>query len=354
MPEFHKILIVWYQQNMRALPWRAKNDPYFVWVSEIILQQTRVDQGTSYFLQFIEKFPDVKSLASAGENEVLKVWQGLGYYSRARNMHIAARQIINEFNGRFPENIINIKKLKGIGDYTSAAIASIAFGLPYAAIDGNVYRVLSRIFGIDTPIDSTQGKKEFDVLATELLDRVNPGMFNEALMEFGALQCTPRNPGCDSCPFQSRCLAFLTNETAKFPVKSKKTKVKNRFFNYLFIKHEGYIHLEKRETNDIWRNLYQFPMIESENALTVGELISHAEFISMFKENKITVGASGPGIIHLLSHQKLHVQFIEITIQKPGVNPAWIKVLSDQLHRYPVPKVIDNYLSGNERNILMD
>jgi len=354
MIEFHKILIVWYQQNQRALPWRTKNDPYFVWVSEIILQQTRVNQGTSYFLRFIEKFPDVKALASADENEVLKLWQGLGYYSRARNMHFAARQIINEFNGRFPDNIINIKKLKGIGDYTSAAIASIAFGLPYAAIDGNVYRVLSRIFGIDTPIDSTQGKKEFKNLATELLDRVNPGIFNEALMEFGALHCTPRNPGCDFCPFRDRCLAFLTNETAKFPVKSKKTKIKNRFFNYMYIKHEEYIHLEKRETNDIWRNLYQLPMIESEKALTVGELINNEEFISIFKENQITVGALGPGIIHLLSHQKLHVQFIEITILKPGINPQWIKVLSDQIHQYPVPKVIYNYLSDDDRNILLE
>jgi len=346
MPKFHKILTVWYQQNKRDLPWRTKNDPYWVWISEIILQQTRVDQGTAYFLRFTERFPDVKTLADAPENEVLKLWQGLGYYSRARNMHVAARQIINEFNGSFPDTIINIEKLKGIGSYTAAAIASIAFGLPYAAIDGNVYRVLSRVFGIETPIDSTIGKREFSELANELLDRQNPSVFNEALMEFGALQCTPRNPDCQSCPFHDQCIAFNQNKIASLPFKSKKTKVKNRYFNYLFIRQEQHFYLEKREENDIWRNLYQFPLVESAKALNIEELLATKQFKSLFNENDITVDSISPEIIHVLTHQRLHVRFIEINIPKSKTSFPWIKVLPNEVHNFPIPKLIDNFLMG--------
>ncbi len=344
MPKFHKILTVWYQQNKRELPWRAKKDPYLVWVSEIILQQTRVDQGTAYFLRFIEQFPDVKTLAEAQENEVLKVWQGLGYYSRARNMHVAALQIMNEFNGLFPDTIINIEKLKGIGSYTAAAIASIAFDLPHAAIDGNVYRVLSRVFGIETAIDSTIGKREFRDLADELLDRQNPGLFNEALMEFGALQCTPQNPDCKKCPFQDQCIAFAHNIIGELPFKSKKTKVKNRFFNYMFIRQEEYFYLEKREENDIWRNLYQFPLIESAKTLTIEELLANEQFKSTFNGLEITIESISHEIIHVLTHQKLHVRFIEIFSAKPDVNLPWIKVHPKEVNDFPVPKLIDNFL----------
>ncbi len=344
MTNFHKILTVWYQQNKRDLPWRVKNDPYFVWVSEIILQQTRVDQGTAYFLRFIDRFPDVESLANAPENDVLKIWQGLGYYSRARNMHIAARQIMNEFNGLFPNTINNIEKLKGIGCYTASAIASIAFGLPYAAIDGNVYRVLSRVFGIETPIDTTMGKREFSDLANELLDRQNPAVFNEALMEFGALQCTPKNPDCNRCPFQNQCIAFAQNKIAKLPFKSKKTKVTNRFFNYLFIRQEDYFYLEKRVGNDIWRNLYQFPLIESTKALNIAELGLNEQFQSIFKGVEIVVDSISPEIIHVLTHQRLHVSFIEIMIPKSDISFPWIKVLPKEIHDYPIPKLIDNFL----------
>ena len=345
MPKFHKILTVWYQQNKRDLPWRTKNDPYWVWVSEIILQQTRVDQGTAYFLRFIDRFPDVNALASAPENEVLKVWQGLGYYSRARNMHIAARQIVNEFNGFFPDTIINIEKLKGIGSYTAAAIASIAFGLPYAVIDGNVYRVLSRVFGIETPIDTSTGKREFSELANLLLDRQNPAVFNEALMEFGALQCTPQNPDCNRCPFQDQCIAFTKNTIAILPVKSKKTKVKNRFFNYLFISQQEYFYIEKREENDIWRNLYQLPLIESAKALTIDELLTDKQFKSFFEGLEVVIHSLSPEIIHILTHQRLHVQFLKITIPESEISLPWLKVLPEEIHDYPVPKLIDNFLS---------
>ena len=346
MPEIHKILTVWYQQNKRDLPWRVKNDPYFVWVSEIILQQTRVDQGTAYYLRFIERFPDVKTLANAPENEVLKVWQGLGYYSRARNMHTAARQIMNEFNGIFPDTYINIVKLKGVGNYTAAAIASISFGLPYAAIDGNVYRVLSRVFGIDTPIDSTMGKQEFSNLANQLLDPKNPAVFNEAMMEFGALQCTPQNPDCNRCPLRDQCIAFARNEIANLPVKSKQTIVKNRFFNYLFIRQEEFFYLEKREENDIWRNLYQFPLIESQKALSIEELLTNEQFRSIFKGTEVSIDSVSPEIIHVLTHQRLHVRFIEITIPGTKTPFPWVKVLPNEVHDFPVPKPIDNFLTG--------
>jgi A/G-specific adenine glycosylase len=344
MPKFHKILTLWYQQNKRDLPWRTKNDPYSVWVSEIILQQTRVDQGTAYFLRFIERFPNVESLADAPENEVLRLWQGLGYYSRARNMHVAARQIISDFNGLFPDTIVNIRKLKGIGDYTSAAIASIAFGLPHAAIDGNVYRVLSRVFAIQTPIDSTMGKREFSNLANELLDRQNPGLFNEALMDFGALQCVAQNPDCSLCPFAEQCIAFSQNKIALLPFKSKKTKVRNRYFYYLFISEDKYFYLERRTLRDIWQNMYQFPLIESSVALTIQEVLKSDQFRSLFKDHEISIDSISAEIIHILTHQKLHVRFIEISCLKSDSSFPWIKVLPAQVSAYPIPKLIDNFL----------
>ena len=344
MPEFHKILTLWYQQNKRDLPWRENNEPYFVWVSEIILQQTRVDQGTAYFQRFIEKFPDVRSLADADENEVLKTWQGLGYYSRARNMHEAARQIMDEFNGLFPDTIVNIGKLKGIGVYTSAAIASIAFGLPHAAIDGNVYRVLSRVFGIETPIDSTMGKREFSSLANELLDRQNPGRFNEALMDFGATQCVAQNPDCRVCPFADQCLAFSHHKIALLPFKSKKTKVRNRYFNYLFITEEKHFFLERRMGRDIWQNMYQFPLIESSVDLTITEVLKSDQFRSLFKDHEISIDSISAEIIHILTHQRLHVRFIEINCVKSDSSFPWIKVLPAQISSYPIPKLIDNFL----------
>lgn len=347
MAEFHKILTLWYQENKRDLPWRRQNNPYMVWVSEIILQQTRIKQGMSYFNRFVQRFPDAQSLAEAPENEVLKLWQGLGYYSRARNMHIAAKQIIHEFDGVFPKSYPDIKRLKGVGQYTAAAIASIAFGLPYAAIDGNVYRVLSRIYGISDPIDSTKGQNTFSDLANQLLDPVNPALFNEALMDFGSLQCTPRNPNCLNCPFNNQCFAYGHDEITKLPVKSKKVKVTDRFFNYLYIRHSNYFYLEKREENDIWRNLYQLPLIESAKALTTEELFIDVRFNALFTGMEIAFDSVSPEIIHILSHQKLHVRFFEIVISKPQPGSNWISVHGDEISDYPVPKLIDNFLAGH-------
>ena len=350
MPEFHKILSNWYKQNKRDLPWRENNGPYFVWISEIILQQTRVDQGTDFFLRFVRRFPDIESLATAPEIEVLKVWQGLGYYSRARNIHVAARQIMNDLEGRFPDSYENIKKLKGVGDYTAAAIASISFGLPFAAVDGNVYRVLSRIYGIETPVDSTKGKKEFSHLAMQLIDEQNPGAFNEALMEFGALQCTPRNPTCNDCPFHHLCHASIHKKITSFPVKGNKIKIRHRFLNYYYLKHEQSIFLEKREASDIWQNLYQLPLIESSKALSPEELVNGEQFIAWFDKSTLIIDSISDEIIHLLSHQKLHVRFIEISLSQLQPNHKWIKILPQEIADYPIPKLIDNFLMEKSRN----
>jgi len=262
--DLSQILLDWYRNNQRDLPWRRTNDPYAIWLSEVILQQTRVEQGMPYWLRFIEDFPTVTDLANADEREVLRLWQGLGYYSRARNLHAAAKIVRDEYNGNFPNQYEQIRALKGIGDYTAAAISSFAFNLPHAVVDGNVYRFLSRIFAINTPIDSTNGKKEFFVLANELLDKSNPGTFNQSLMEFGAMQCKPSNPDCSVCPFNQYCQSFATNTVSEYPVKAKKTKTRNRYFDFIILSDEKNTLLQKREEKDIWQGLYQFPVIESE------------------------------------------------------------------------------------------
>ena len=349
-PIFHKILTDWYKQNLRDLPWRKNREPYFVWISEIILQQTRVDQGTSYFLRFIEKFPTVNSLAEAHEDEVLKLWQGLGYYSRARNIHFAAKQIQNDFKGEFPSTAYNIEKLKGVGKYTAAAIGSISFNLPMAAVDGNVYRVLSRVFGISTPIDSTQGKREFAELAQQLIDKKNPGTYNEALMEFGALQCVPQNPNCSRCPFVEQCIAYDQKTIKSLPVKSIKTKVRNRYFYYLYIKHKKSFYITQRKENDIWKNLYQLPLIETTEEILPEKIIIHQEFQQLFNTVDLAIDAITNPVTHLLSHQKLNVRFIEISVNNDLKHENWIKICEEDLVQYGVPKVIENFLVKKTEN----
>ena len=263
MKNLQETLLIWYAENHRDLPWRHHPTPYQVWISEVILQQTRVKQGLDYYLNFIERWPTVDKLAAASEEEVLKLWQGLGYYSRARNLHLCAKQIVAQYNSTFPSDYAKLKQLKGIGDYTAAAIASIAFGLPYAVTDGNVYRVLSRIFDIDTPINSKKGHDLFTRLADELLNLEYPGNHNQAMMEFGALQCTPKNPNCLHCPLQAQCLAFARQTVMQRPVKLAKTKVLTQYLNYLVFRLNDRIYLRKRSEKGIWRNLYDFPCIES-------------------------------------------------------------------------------------------
>jgi len=308
-------LIKWYKQNKRELPWREISDPYKIWISEIILQQTRVNQGFNYYIKFIERFPTVKRLADANEDEVLKYWQGLGYYTRARNLHKAAKQIVSNFNGVFPTQHADILKLAGIGDYTAAAICSFAYNQPYAVVDGNVYRVLSRLFGIDTAIDSSSGKKEFALLAQDLLSLSEPGLHNQAIMDFGAMQCTPASPDCEKCDLQSICQAFEKDKIAQLPVKYQKTKVKNRYFNYLYITFRDGTFLQKRTSKDIWQNLYEFPLIETDRLLSPEELIENEKFKSLFDGvNKVEILKTSNPMKHVLSHRVIFAQFISIQI----------------------------------------
>ena len=258
MNRFSETLIEWYGANGRDLPWRKTSDPYRIWISEIVLQQTRVAQGMDYFRRFMERFPDVTALAEAPEDEVMRCWQGLGYYSRARNLHEAARSM----NGRFPDTYQGVRALKGVGDYTAAAICSFAYQMPYAVVDGNAYRVLARYWGIDTPIDSTEGKKLFARLAQELLDPRRPALHNQAIMDFGALQCTPQSPACRKCPLADSCQALASGQVDRLPVKRHKTQVTERYFYYIYVRAGACTYLHKRQGADIWQNLYELPLLE--------------------------------------------------------------------------------------------
>lgn len=341
-----KTLVNWYQQNKRELPWRDITDPYKIWISEIILQQTRVNQGLSYYLRFVERFPTVSLLAEADEDEVLKFWQGLGYYSRARNLHKAAKQVINIFGGIFPTDYASVLSLSGIGSYTAAAICSFAYNLPYAVVDGNVYRVLSRLFAIETPIDSGKGKKEFEKVATQLLHNENAAEHNQAIMEFGALQCLPVSPQCDICPLGNNCLAGATGLVDKLPVKSKKMTINHRYFNYLHIEYAGYTFLQKRTAKDVWQNLYEFPLIESDKLLTVQELFEHESFNSLFENiDSINVLKITNPMKHVLSHRVINVQFITINISELNeVLKNLIQVSFSEIDKYPVSRLMEMFL----------
>lgn len=346
-PNFSNTLTDWYLDHRRSMPWRSTTDPYKIWISEILLQQTRVAQGLPYYLAFTEAFPSIFDLASASENEVLKLWQGLGYYSRARNLHHSAKYIANELNGDFPNTYQDLLTLKGVGDYTASAIASICFNEPTAVVDGNVFRVLSRIFGIATPINSTSGKKEFKALATKLIDSKNPSTHNQAIMEFGALQCKPRDPLCNTCPFSSSCIAFQQNRIKELPVKLKKNKVRTRHFNYLiFISDDHKTILQQRTGKGIWENLYEFPLIESEKEETPKDFAQNEDLKKLTKTNKITLYNEQP-IQHLLSHQKLLAKFWIIPTEKlPGkeFSKKYVVTKIAQLNNYPIPTLLEKFI----------
>lgn len=335
MSDFSLLIKDWYRQNHRKLPWRSSNDPYFIWLSEVILQQTRVEQGMNYYLKFTENYPTVTELAHADESSVLKDWQGLGYYSRARNLHAAAKYISNELNGNFPNNYKDLLSLKGVGEYTAAAISSIAFNEERAVVDGNVYRVLSRVFEISTPIDSTKGKKEFQELASELISSDNPGEHNQALMEIGAMICKPANPICNECPLGQICLARASNTFDQYPVKTKKIKVRDRYFHYFIFNDGGKTIVEKRNEKDIWQNMFQFPLIEGKKM----DLSRYGE-----------PDYSSDIIKHILSHQRIHTtfhhfNFIPETLEKSHQVIEWKKL--DEL---PIPRLIDKYLESHYPN----
>lgn len=346
MSDFSLQISDWYRRNKRALPWRETNNPYFIWLSEIILQQTRVDQGMSYYLKFIQNYPTIKDLALADEQKVLNDWQGLGYYSRARNLHFTAKYILENYNGKFPKTHAEIINLKGIGEYTAAAISSFSYGLHHAVLDGNVFRVLSRIFDIETPIDSPQGKKEFSALAQELLPVKNSATHNQAIMEFGALFCTPKNPDCINCEISVNCLAFQNKTIEKRPVKIGKIKIRKRFLNYFVLKNSTEIIISKRIENDIWKHLYEFPMIESDQELNDEQIVELTQ--KKYKKTPLKIIATKK---HILSHQHLFAKFIFLEIgDLKGIqlkkNEGLIQ--KSNIHDFPIPRMIDRFLLENE------
>lgn len=338
---FSQKILHWYNTCKRDLPWRATKDAYKIWLSEVILQQTRVVQGMPYYHRFLEAFPTVNDLANASGEKVLKLWQGLGYYSRARNLHATAKMVVDQYNGTFPNTFKELKCLKGIGDYTASAIASICFNVPEPVVDGNVYRVLARYFGVDLPINSTQGIKYFKQLAREVMDAENISNYNQGIMEFGAIQCTPKKPNCLLCPLNNSCVALKENKVDRLPVKENKTRIKNRYFNYLvFLDRDKNTVLEQRQGKGIWQNLYQFPLLEAEKILNLQELWKHLEKQSQFPVPADIVLHNPTPIIHKLSHQHLHTQFwIAQTKNVLKNSITWKKI-----NTFPVPVLIADFI----------
>ena len=340
--DFTNLLIEWYLQKKRDLPWRNTTNPYPIWLSEIILQQTRVAQGMPYFYAFLESFPTVKELAIADEQQVLKLWQGLGYYSRARNLHQTAQYIANELDGVFPNSYAGLIQLKGIGEYTAAAIASFAYNEPVPVVDGNVFRVVSRYFGIESDISTGKTKKEFTALAAELLPKEQPALFNQAIMEFGAMHCTPKNPDCENCIFNSSCVALQKGLVGQLPFKSKKIKIRKRYFKYIVLQDKkANTKIQQRTDKGIWHNLYEFPLFETtqeEGFETIAPLIKND---TDFGDSVVSIQEANPiSLIHKLSHQHLYIKFWKVTVNNTltdGVNP-------EQLRTFPFPIVIHNFI----------
>lgn len=330
MADFYLLIGDWYRLNYRALPWRESNNPYFIWLSEIIMQQTRIEQGTAYYLKFIDAYPTIQNLAAASEQDILNNWQGLGYYSRARNLHFTAKYIANNLNGQFPSTYDEILKLKGVGTYTAAAIASFAFNERRAVVDGNVYRFISRLFDVPTPIDSTQGKKEFQILADRLIEYANPGLHNQAMMEMGSLICTPK-PTCEACPVNVHCMALKNGTINERPVKTKKTKVRDRYFHYLVYSYNHKTIIVKRTEKDIWQNMYQFPLIESDSVQIPSEIDGELLFSSEVKK-------------HILSHQRIFAIFHHLKNKPKSLEKNYLEIRKEDIQNYPLPRIIDRYL----------
>ena len=343
MDFFSSKIIKWYSQHKRELPWRNTKDPYKIWLSEIILQQTQVKQGLPYYQKFVNTFPSVSELANANEEEVLKLWQGLGYYSRARNLHFAAKQIHQA--GFFPKEYKDIITLKGVGEYTAAAIASFAFKLPYAVVDGNVFRLLSRFYGIDTPIDTSKGKREFSEIAQTLLVKKEPDTHNQAIMEFGSQMCKPKQPNCNSCPLRDECVAFANNTTHLLPVKKGKVKVKTVFFEYFFFKMNGYTLVNKRADDGIWQNMYEFPLITTDELKNTEEILNHNQFESWVKGIDFSIESISE-FKHILSHRKINARFWEIKCQKTLPESTFKKIEIETIHKLAVSRLIEKFIQA--------
>lgn len=350
-PSFGSRLIEWYELNKRDLPWRNTHDPYRIWLSEVILQQTRVNQGMDYYLHMIERFPDVRALAEADEDEVLKYWQGLGYYSRARNLHAAAKEVLDRHDGEMPSSYDSLLKLKGIGEYTAAAIASFSEDSPHPVVDGNVYRFLARYLALSEPINTTKSRKLFTEAAFLLMDKQRPGLFNQAIMEFGALQCTPSLPDCNRCPFEGNCLARQEDKVAKYPVKPEKTKSQIRYFHYFHISLGQDTFISQRMGKDIWHKLYEFPLIETQQPATFEQLQQMEEFKTLFDRS----GASRfetriSDKKHILSHRILYVNVYQVEIrQTTEALSRFIRIREDEIEKYPVHRLMAGYIDGRGR-----
>jgi A/G-specific adenine glycosylase len=346
-------LIGWYQQHHRTLPWRETKDPYKIWLSEIILQQTRVAQGLPYYQRFVESYPTVYDLAAANEIAVLRMWQGLGYYTRARNLHACARTIVEQFQGKFPDNYKALLSLPGVGIYTAAAIASIAFKESVPVVDGNVYRVLARVFGIETAITSTKGKHIFNQLAQKLIPKIAPDIYNQAIMEFGAMQCTPLKPLCTTCIFKMDCIAFRTNKQNQLPTKEPKAKTKQRFFHYLCIQSEDQLLMKKRKLGDIWTGLYDFYLVEENEHRGFEQLDD--ELVQLIKKHQLYIKKIPTVYKHILTHRVLYVLFFKIIGTKEFMTDAKILLKDNSVDMFsidvikslPKPKLICNFLEEN-------
>lgn len=323
------------------MPWKEEENPYFIWLSEIILQQTRVAQGWNYYLKFKALFPSVKKLADADLKDVLKAWEGLGYYSRARNLHYAANQIVNDYGEIFPSSKKDLLKLKGVGEYTASAIASFAYNLPHAVVDGNVIRILSRFFGIYTPYDTAHGKKIFATLAQKCLDTKIPATYNQAIMDFGATVCTPSAPLCENCVLNEKCFAYKNKAQNKLPVKSKKIIKKSRFFVFIEIVHNDFTYIEERKNKDIWKHLFQFPLIETTSKINSHNMLrKHIE--EKIQEKDFEILEIEKGYQQILTHQKINATFVKINVNK-SFNNKFIEVKHNKLHKFAFPKIINLY-----------
>ncbi len=347
---FASWLLVWYQVHKRNLPWRETNDPYKIWLSEIILQQTRVAQGLPYYQRFVEKYPAIQDLAYANEEEVLRLWQGLGYYSRARNLHTCARMVVNELGGKFPSTYKELLQLKGVGKYTAGAIASIAFKESVPVVDGNVYRVLARVFGVEEDVASTRGAKAFYTLAQSLVPKEEADLYSQAIMEFGAIHCTPLNPKCNACIFKAHCVAFHTGRQHTLPIKSKKVKIKQRFFYYLVMQGDDKLYMKRRKDRDIWEGLYDFYLVEDSRPSVLDRL--EDALVLLMRRHKLSITSTSTPYQHLLTHRRLYVHFLHVQVTAHFIQEA-TSLLSqagmrafttDQTKALPKPILIDRFL----------
>ena len=362
MNPFSRIILQWYSENARDLPWRRTRDPYAVWLSEIILQQTRIAQGTAYWHRFMDKFPTVKDLAGASEDEVLRLWEGLGYYSRARNLHTAAKQIVAL--GGFPDTLEGIRGLKGVGDYTAAAIGSICFGLPAAVVDGNVYRVLARHFGLTTPVGTTEAKKEFTLLANQLLPQDSPAQFNQGMMDFGAMQCTPQNPDCLTCPLQASCNAFRTGRVEMLPIKKPAVKVQERRLSYIYVRYDGETAIRRRGPGDIWQGLYE-PLVYDQPAACERPAAEGNYFSGRYPKNQFPSAIAKPthskdserneeslrliksNVKHQLTHRTILTDFyLWEPENRPELPEGYFWIKETELDRYAKPRLFELLLEA--------